>query len=1491
MKNITRFCLKIFAVFIVFSAAESIAQTNPTTGTLPYSFNGAASLPGTMAVHKFGAIPATRTTGDGTADLPAGSATSGGYAMEGTGGADGISMLASGTQAAGAIVAEVATTGLGSITVSWVSWTVLNQASYTNSIALQYRAGDSGTWINVDNPSSSVYTTGTVGRANGVSYTQTLPVGANNAAVVQIRWVYWISAGSSGSRDRLGIDNISVTGSPLASVDFANIQFPTTSQAITEGQSLTVYARAYEAGVTDPAGSDPSLSAWIGYSSTNDDPSNPGWTWIPATFNVQVGNDDEYQAALSGLVPGTYYYASRFQIGSGPYVYGGTSGTVWNNNSVQLTVNPNLVNFANVQFPATANINQGGSATIYAQVYDPGVTEAAGQGAGISGWIGYSSTNDNPANPGWTWVAATFNTQSGNNDEYQANIGSGLSPGTYYYASRFQKTGSAAYRYGGLGGNWNNDNGVLTIDGPEMDVTGNSVSIADGDTTPGAGDHTDFGSVLTVGQTVVRTFTIQNTGTTTLTLGSNAVSITGSSTFTVTQQPATTVAAAGSTTFQVTFDPTAAGAGNATVNIANDDFDENPYNFSVTGTGVLPDFVSLTAFNTPAAENFDSMGNTQAATIPVGYGVQNGDTAAIATTTSEQASSGSPSAGAAYNWGQSTSERALGLMYSGGYSGKSIIVKVRNNTGSSVSNIGIAFTYEQYRQNTATQTFKLQYSTSLTSGWTDVAGGGFTNMVSPAGGSAYNFTTLIASQNVNINYAPSSAVANGSDVYFRWILNGTTSSAGVGVDNISIQACQAPTLGVSADQAICAGTAPANMTVSGAGSGTIQWQISPDNNAFTNIGGQTTATLSGAAVGNLTSTRYFRAVVTTSGCGAYNSPVITVSVDPAAVGGSVSGSTTVCGTSNGGTLTLSGQTGSVVQWESSTDNFATAPTVISNATTTLNYSNIMATTYFRALVQSGSCQAYSSVATIGIGTTTTWNGVSWSNGDPDSSKAVVFAADYEFASQLFFDDNLQACSVTVTNNAVVTVNNQYDLVVNGSVAVDSGSTLIFHNNANLIQQQEAANSGNIQLYRLSSALMRLDYTLWSSPVAGQNLLVFSPNTFATRFYTYNTTTNLYNNVVPASNNFTVGKGYLIRMPDDHPDSPTNWTGEFIGTPHNGTVNVTLANVAAGQRFNLVGNPYPSPINLAEFVSDNSANITGTLYFWRKTNNASSPSYCSWSTGGFVPNGEAEVFDPLDVLQIGQGFIVEASASGTSLEFNNSQRIGDNSGQFFRMQQSEKHRIWLKATNEAGAYSGMLVGYYEGATAGVDYGLDGKYMNDGQIALNSVIDGADYVIQGRPAPFDASDIVPLSFKAANAGTYSIAIDHVDGLFLDGQDIFLRDNLTGTDHDLNAGAYTFASEAGTFAARFELLYENALAVNDPDFTADSIVLYNQNGQLVINSGSTVMEHVEVFDMRGRLMVARSGINASQVAIDAGSANGVLIVKITSSQNTTVTKKAVN
>jgi hypothetical protein len=176
-------------------------------------------------------------------------------------------------------------------------------------------------------------------------------------------------------------------------------------------------------------------------------------------------------------------------------------------------------------------------------------------------------------------------------------------------------------------------------------------------------------------------------------------------------------------------------------------------------------------------------------------------------------------------------------------------------------------------------------------------------------------------------------------------------------------------------------------------------------------------------------------------------------------------------------------------------------------------------------------------------------------------------------------------------------------------------------------------------------------------------------------------------------------------------------------------------------------------------------------------------------------------------------------------------------------------------------------------------------------LTSLIGAGEYSIQGRPE-FDPSDVVPLSYKALTSGNYSIAIDHADGLFTNtNQAIYLKDNLTATEHNLQTSAYNFTSVAGTFTNRFEIIYQSQLSIENPTFNANQVIVYkNELNDFVINAGTTIMASVKVFDIRGRLLLERNNINASQTNMTVGMANEVLLVQITSEDGVVVIKKVV-
>jgi hypothetical protein len=578
-----------------------------------------------------------------------------------------------------------------------------------------------------------------------------------------------------------------------------------------------------------------------------------------------------------------------------------------------------------------------------------------------------------------------------------------------------------------------------------------------------------------------------------------------------------------------------------------------------------------------------------------------------------------------------------------------------------------------------------------------------------------------------------------------------------------------------------------------------------------------------------------------------------------------------------------------------TVNFNAAISGVKTATVTITSDDCDESAYTFSVRGSGGCLTATWTGAI----STAWNTAgNWSCGAvPDSITDVTIAAT---TNQPVISSDVAIKTITLNTGTSLTVPTGLNLTVTNYI--HNSGTLTVENNANLIQIDAVTNTGNIIVKRKSAPIVRLDHTLWSAPVTGQNLFAFSPATLTNRFYTYATSSNAYVNTgLNASSTFEAGKGFAIRAPNNQSTvAPIPWEGTFTGVPNNGTIPFTLNATIPG--YNLVGNPYPSTIDAVAFVAAN-PNITGTLYFYAHSLSMNAngvfpqgTNYAVWNSTGPTASTSSVLQPtpeiPNGIIQVGQGFFVKATVAGT-INFTNAMRVTNNANQFLRSTTVEKNRLWLNLKTGTGTdINQILVGYITGATQGVESNYDGLSFGNTGSFLSSKIDGADYAIQGRSLPFDSSDIVPLGFKASTAGNYTIALTNSDGLFDGNQEVFLQDNLMGITHDIIGSAYSFSSQIGTFDARFSLVYTNTLGVDESNFAPNSVKVYKEGEWFRVKTNGIVMQEVRVFDLAGRLIFKQSGINDSTTLLEGLSqVNQMLLVKIISQENQTITVKVIN
>ncbi|MDO7171062.1 LamG-like jellyroll fold domain-containing protein [Mariniflexile sp. AS56] len=373
---------------------------------------------------------------------------------------------------------------------------------------------------------------------------------------------------------------------------------------------------------------------------------------------------------------------------------------------------------------------------------------------------------------------------------------------------------------------------------------------------------------------------------------------------------------------------------------------------------------------------------------------------------------------------------------------------------------------------------------------------------------------------------------------------------------------------------------------------------------------------------------------------------------------------------------------------------------------------------------------------------------------------------------------------------------------------------------------------------------------------------------------------------------------------------------FEGKPNNGTILVDVIDrggpgsvTSVSKTQYLLGNPYPSALDIHKFIDDNNGVISGTLQLWQQWGGNS--HYLSEYEGGyaqvnklgscrayqFVGLEGANTGDqngtvaPSRFLPVGQGFVTEVVADGTVV-FNNSQRIFvreadadggyENGSSFFKSSDSkakstatakksntdmQKMRLEFNSVVGPKTRRELLLGFSETTTDGYDYGyeaLTGENSNN-DFTLN--LDGDNMNMQAY-APITSDKVVSLNFRSSGNNTFEIKATEFDNVDKN-QAIYLRDNTTGEYFDLTTSkAYRFTSAQGKFNQRFEIVFQSkqqTLSAEEATFTENFIYFQNTTNTLYGKKLNTTIDKLAIVNMRGQTVLEFN--NVSQESLSNG------------------------
>ncbi|WP_218098967.1 LamG-like jellyroll fold domain-containing protein [Salegentibacter salarius] len=389
-----------------------------------------------------------------------------------------------------------------------------------------------------------------------------------------------------------------------------------------------------------------------------------------------------------------------------------------------------------------------------------------------------------------------------------------------------------------------------------------------------------------------------------------------------------------------------------------------------------------------------------------------------------------------------------------------------------------------------------------------------------------------------------------------------------------------------------------------------------------------------------------------------------------------------------------------------------------------------------------------------------------------------------------------------------------------------------------------------------------------------------------------------------------GEGYTMKG-TENVDIATgkiqNYT--FKGFPGNGDINVSQ--IQPDQNY-LLGNPYPSAINVEEFILDNIKDsggrndknlLNGAVYFWDHFSGKT--HYLAKYVGGYatrnlldgVPaisndsrinaTGAQGNKRPGAFIPVAQGFFVNTTQdaqAGSIDNFDTGKIIFKNSQRYFRSEETEsisvfmeeknttqkaktnqskktdtRFKIRLKFNSPTGYHREISVGADARTSQGFDLGFDARLLDRSPEDMYWMIDDGRFVIQGVPH-FNLDQRLPLGITIAEEKEFSIEIGELENV-PDIIDIYLRDNSDSTYYDLRKEAFKASLPAGEYQDLYEIVFHDVTSTRKDKEPGEGPIDYYyslDNREFVISNPELhKIEHINIYNIAGQLVDQHFGI----------------------------------
>ena len=586
----------------------------------------------------------------------------------------------------------------------------------------------------------------------------------------------------------------------------------------------------------------------------------------------------------------------------------------------------------------------------------------------------------------------------------------------------------------------------------------------------------------------------------------------------------------------------------------------------------------------------------------------------------------------------------------------------------------------------------------------------------------------------------------------------------------------------------------------------------------------------------------------------------------------------------------------------------------------------------------------------------------------------------------------------VSPNSYVFVNDQF-VYVKQDVNLQSNGNFFLRNNSQLLQGATGAGAntgaGKLSVFQ-EGTVNNFQYNYWCSPVGNASAVVGNEPFGITMLHRPTTVTNSTPATILATNNYNgtasplaiapywiwrfvtsnayaqwayvgaatginAGEGFTMKgtsgtdatvaqaIEGVQNNSGNRQRYDFRGKPNDGNMGIP---VSAGN-FTLVGNPYPSAIDLNAYLLDpaNAAVINGQAYFWEQvvvnthvlnqyqggygiynpvTGIYTPASFWTYDGQGNqgVPAGSGTVFQRR-FSPIGQGFMVRGTANG-NVTMKNNYRVFVKEGvlnqsQFARGAADEanadRNEYFSAIPNVAGTdytqvkkgtapyirihamynNSGVrptTIAFLDTATDGFDYGADGHSPSGESAEFYYILPDMPHEYVATAVKFDINKRIPVGFRCRAETNFKVQVKDMVGLH-PSQKVYLFDKNTGIYHDIKNRIFDMTLPAGNNTTRFEVTFKNVSTNNNNNSNTNVVVeafeVYQNNQEAKLTIYNTLNKEITSFtmyDITGKIVLEKSnlGKGATYEFSTASLADGVYVVTTKTADNLDTSKKVI-